>query len=418
MTAGPGDDSQIGTHAKLSAVMSLTPEQRAGMLDFFNLYVAHFAQLNVEILEGLRTHPQWGPVIAGMSQEIMDVQNETSLDFMRRAIIDGDWEPLLGNMRTQGTQYAQMGFSFGSWYELLGAFRSCLVPIIVREFSSERVGAAILAMDFYVDLAMSVIGDQYINAKEERFHQQHFYTRSLIESNIDAMMTTDPVGIITDVNKQMETLTGCTRDELIGAPFKNHFTDPQRAEAGIYLALREKKVTDYELTARARDGKTTPVSYNASTFYNRDRKVQGVIAAARDVTERKRADERSAHALRELKDMKAAIDEHAIVAITDPKGKITYVNDKFCAISKYSREELLGKDHRIINSGFHPKEFIRDIWQTIIDGRVWKGEIKNKAKDGTFYWVDTTIVPNLGEDGKPTQFIAIRTDITERKRFE
>src|SRR6185436_11937110 len=104
----------------------------------------------------------------------------------------------------------------------------------------------------------------------------------------DAIMTTDPAGIITDVNKQMEALTGCTRDELIGAPFKNYFTDPERAEAGIKLVLSEKKVTNYELTARARDGKETEVSYNATTFYDRDRKLQGVFAAARDVTEEKR----------------------------------------------------------------------------------------------------------------------------------
>jgi PAS domain S-box-containing protein len=123
---------------------------------------------------------------------------------------------------------------------------------------------------------------------DQRLRDQQFYTRSLIESNIDALMTTDPRGIITDVNKQMEALTGCTRDELIGAPFKNYFTDPERAEAGIKLVLSEKKVTDYELTARARDGKKTVVSYNATTFYDRDRKLQGVFAAARDVTERKR----------------------------------------------------------------------------------------------------------------------------------
>ena len=123
---------------------------------------------------------------------------------------------------------------------------------------------------------------------DQRVRDQQFYTRSLIESNIDALITTDPRGIITDVNKQMEALTGCTRDELIGAPFKGYFTNPERAEAGIKLVLGESKLTDYELTARARDGKETVVSYNATTFHDRDRKLQGVFAAARDVTERKR----------------------------------------------------------------------------------------------------------------------------------
>jgi PAS domain S-box-containing protein len=125
---------------------------------------------------------------------------------------------------------------------------------------------------------------------DQRLRDQQFYTRSLIESNIDALMTTDPSGIITDVNKQMEALTGCTRDELIGAPFKSYFTDPERAEAAIKLVLSEKKVTDFELTANSRDGKQTVVSYNATTFYDRDRTLQGVFAAARDVTERKRVE--------------------------------------------------------------------------------------------------------------------------------
>ena len=125
---------------------------------------------------------------------------------------------------------------------------------------------------------------------DQRLRDQQFYTRSLIESNIDALMTTDPCGIITDVNKQMEALTGCTREELIGAPFKDYFTDPERAEAGIKRVLGEKKVTDYELTVCARDGKKTVVSYNATTFYDRSRLLQGVFAAARDVTERKRVE--------------------------------------------------------------------------------------------------------------------------------
>ena len=144
---------------------------------------------------------------------------------------------------------------------------------------------------------------------DQRLRDQQFYTRSLIEANIDAIMTTDPRGIISDVNQQMEALTGRTRDELIGAPFKSYFTDPERAEAAITRALREGKVTNYELTAHARDGKETVVSYNATTFHDRDRKLQGVFAAARDVTERKQFEHTLQENNVELESAKAAAEK-------------------------------------------------------------------------------------------------------------
>jgi PAS domain S-box-containing protein len=151
---------------------------------------------------------------------------------------------------------------------------------------------------------------------DQQLREQQFYTRSLIEANIDAIMTTDPSGIITDVNNQMETLTGRSRDELIGAAFKNYFTDPARAKAGIKRVLREGKVTDYELTARAKDGNETVVSYNATNFYDREGILQGVFAAARDVTERKRWDQVLHENTLELETAKA-VAEKANLAKSD-----------------------------------------------------------------------------------------------------
>ncbi len=231
---------------------------------------------------------------------------------------------------------------------------------------------------------------------------------------------TDSKGKITYVNDKFCAISKYTRQELIGKDHRiiNSGFHSKEFIRSLWTSITAGRVWKGELKNKAKDGSYYWVDTTIVPYLSPDGSPNQYIAIRADITERKRAEEQTGRTLRELNDVKAAIDEHAIVAITDSKGKITYVNDKFCAISKYPREELLGKDHRIINSGYHPKEFIRAIWTTISSGQTWKGEIRNKAKDGTIYWVDTTIVPYLGDDGRPNQYIAIRADITERKKAE
>ena len=241
---------------------------------------------------------------------------------------------------------------------------------------------------------------------------------ALDEHAIVAM--TNPQGKITYVNDKFCTISKYSRQELLGQDHRiiNSGYHPKEFIRDLWQTITNGKVWHGEIKNRAKDGSYYWVDTTIVPFLNDAGKPRQYVAIRADITERKRAEEELEESLKEVNDLKAALDEHAIVAITDPQGKITYVNDKFCAISKYSRAELLGQDHRIINSGYHPKEFIRDLWTTIARGKVWHGEIKNRAKDGSYYWVDTTIVPFLKEDGKPRQYVAIRADITERKRAE
>jgi PAS domain S-box-containing protein len=238
---------------------------------------------------------------------------------------------------------------------------------------------------------------------------------------------TDVQGTITYVNEKFCAISGYSKDELIGQNHRilNSSHHPKEFFQQMYRTIANGEVWHGEIKNRAKDGSFYWVDTTIVPTLSTENKPRQYVAIRADITERKRSEQAlkeslatSDRALKELADQKFALDQHAIVAITDVQGTITYVNDKFCAISQYPKEELIGQNHRILNSDHHPKEFFQQMYRAIASGKVWKGEIKNRAKGGEIYWVDTTIVPFMSADGRPRQYVAIRADITERKRAE
>jgi len=270
-----------------------------------------------------------------------------------------------------------------------------------------------------------------VRESEERF-------RLMVEGVQDyAIILLDADGCVANWNAGAARIKGYRADEIIGQHFSRFYPAEEVARGKPAMELETAATTgrfEDEGWRVRKDGSRFWANVIITALRDKAGALRGFAKITRDITARRQAEEeirelntglerRVAERTAELQaanaslaDFKAALDQHAIVAITDAAGTITYVNDKFCLISKYAREELLGQNHRLINSGHHPKDFFRTLWRTIGSGRVWNGEIRNRAKDGSFYWMDTTIVPFLDAHGKPAQYIAIRTDITGRKQ--
>lgn len=259
--------------------------------------------------------------------------------------------------------------------------------------------------------------------REVKSRKESEATRSHLDSLISQMAAglaqADIEGNITDANDRFCEILGFEKTELLQLSFAGltHPEDWKALEPRFRACIEDGIPMIAEKRCIRKDGSIVWVNNSIARI-----SMPGVkpflTAVCTDITATKEIQANLDRKIREVSDYKYALDKSSIVAVTDHRGVIQYVNEKFCSISQYSAEELIGKDHRLINSGYHPKAFFNDLWRTISQGKIWKGEIQNRAKDGSFYWVDTTIVPFLDETGKPYQYVAIRSDITNRKLVE
>jgi PAS domain S-box-containing protein len=408
---------------------NLSQQRRLGVLGQQVGTALEFAENIIAKRRKLRAYP--GSSDALETERLLDLVRATTRDMY-------DEESRLLNQRTQKAQAGQRlariiaiagaFFAVGLWSLARFAVNR---EIDVSERARTQVSTLNAELEQRVEQRTAALQSEIAERKRaERANETVLRELADQKFALDQhaiVAVTDVQGTITYVNDKFCTISKYSKEELIG---QNHRILNSRHHSKeffqqMYQTIANGNVWHGEIKNRAKDGSIYWVDTTIVPTLSTEGKPHQYVAIRADITERKQAEEAvkeslatSKAALKDLADQKFALDQHAIVAITDVQGTITYVNDKFCAISKYSKAELIGQNHRILNSGHHPVEFFQQMYQTIAKGKVWHGEIKNRAKDGSIYWVDTTIVPFVGEDGKPRQYVAIRADISERKRTE
>ncbi|WHY64011.1 PAS domain S-box protein [Cytobacillus firmus] len=273
--------------------------------------------------------------------------------------------------------------------------------------------AAILILSGLI--ASSTLMSKRLEASDTNLHD---IQAALDESSIVAI--TDPKGIITYVNDKFVEISKYEEYELLG---KNHNIlnsgyHPPEFFHQLWKTIGSGEIWKGEIRNKAKDGSFYWVETIIVPFLSKKNKPYQYVSIRTDISALKTAEANLKNSLKEVNDIKFALDQSSIIAFTDEKGIITNVNERFCEISQYSRDELIGHNHSLLNSNLHSKDFFKNLWKTIGSGEVWRGEIRNKAKDGSYYWVHTTIVPFMNANGKPYQYLAIRNDITERKKTE
>lgn len=327
------------------------------------------------------------------------------------------------------------------WYVLAGELIIIgLVLLFLAQFSGIQKRIEERAEHITVRLKESELALGHSHSKMEQAYAQLSEIAGLHKAILDsagyAIISTDPSGIILTFNPAAEAMLGYSAQELVGkvspAIFHDAHEVAQRAkelsiqldeliEPGfeVFVARARRRLhNEFEWSYIRKEGKRVPVILTVTALSDAKNQIIGFLGIAVDISERKRDERRLMASMRETRDLKAALDAHAIVEITDRSGAITYANENFCAISKYTRGELLGQNHRILNSGYHTSDFFAELYTTINRGKIWRGEVRNRAKDGSIFWVDTTIVPFSDDKGAIYEFVIIRMEVTARKEAE
>lgn len=266
------------------------------------------------------------------------------------------------------------------------------------------------------DLKICFIRD--ITSKKEMYLELK-KSKNYLQKILDAL----PHAIFVKDIKTMEIQTAnrIAQNEILhavnDAEREDMLSSSEEYQRGLELVKKTRLPLTIEESHLYKNGIEKYIEMYIYPFLDENGNIEQLLEIITDITSRKKIEQRLKNTLKELRDIRDALDEHAIVSITDPEGNITYINDKFVKVSGFTREELIGKNHRIIKSGEHSKAFFKNIWDTLLAGRVWQGEIKNRSKDGNYYWVSSTIVPFLDENHQPYQYVSIRTEITEQKRI-